>query len=495
MPQMLSIQPAAPQAPQVGSPAKKNQSRFSPHLDNAISGKKQHHQASQKDKSSKSNSSSPDKSSSTDSNNNTSEPQDLHNSKDTANLTEGGVKEDVPPMENGEHTNLTPPSFETKGPSITAPAFSKLQQVESPTSVFQTATPDIGSKTITSGNTPGMHGNQSDPQAVLSDPAVPLSGQPVTAGRQDALINQLQQIINNANETGTVSITRVGNLSQPASADSNIHGVATANFSGNSDISSLNFNELLVADVDGIEKSSGKAGQHLNGIRHDNQHQYYNAKINTVNIAENNQNFQGNRSSDEFSQQNMTSTFQNGPIGAAEPTNTFSQISGLVQETTQPQSDSAKPVILPSGTVVYEEEVIQQMTERLRMSSRQADSRINLKLHPVELGQLKIDLTVKDGAIRANVVAQSQHTLEILEKNISKLKTVLENQGFTIDQISFSAESDSVGEFDLFDQQLFSHNDYTPTPNKDRFSDESDFVLEDSYLGVPEMSTGVNVKI
>jgi flagellar hook-length control protein FliK len=123
------------------------------------------------------------------------------------------------------------------------------------------------------------------------------------------------------------------------------------------------------------------------------------------------------------------------------------------------------------------------------------DSRINIKLHPAELGELKIDLTVKEGAIRANVVAQSQQTVDILEKNIQKLKNMLEQQGYAVEQISLSAQSESVGDFDLFDQQLFGKNDATPSPAKNRMKGDDLFSLEESPPVLPTSDSGVNVKI
>ena len=132
---------------------------------------------------------------------------------------------------------------------------------------------------------------------------------------------------------------------------------------------------------------------------------------------------------------------------------------------------------------------------RFQIAGKQMDSRINLKLNPAELGELKIDISLKEGSIKANVVAQSHQTLEILEKNIPKLKTVLENQGFSVDEISVTTESESVGEFDLFDQQLFNQNDYKPTAQKESRKEEAIFTLDDAEFVTQVDSTGVNVKI
>jgi len=156
---------------------------------------------------------------------------------------------------------------------------------------------------------------------------------------------------------------------------------------------------------------------------------------------------------------------------------------------------AAPMIILPSGTVVHEDEIIRQMTEKFQVSGKHTDSRINIKLHPAELGSLKIDLSVKEGSIRANVVAQSHHTMQILEKNIQKLRAVLENQGFTVDQIAVSAESDSVAGFDLFDRQFFNKNDQPPATPQARRTGKAAFALEDGIHPAWATSSGVNVKI
>jgi len=121
---------------------------------------------------------------------------------------------------------------------------------------------------------------------------------------------------------------------------------------------------------------------------------------------------------------------------------------------------------------------------------------MHIKLHPAELGELKIDLTVKEGSIRANVVAQSQHVQEIIEKNLAKLKAVLEEQGFSVDEILVTSQSDSVGDFNLFDKNLSGGDDHTPQQMKrEPGYSESEFTLEELIVDTPTSTTGVNVKI
>ena len=90
--------------------------------------------------------------------------------------------------------------------------------------------------------------------------------------------------------------------------------------------------------------------------------------------------------------------------------------------------------------MVAEHEVLNQVLQRFHLTNRDQSTRINLKLHPAELGELQIHLSIKEGTIKASVVAQSQHVQEILEKNMAKLKTVLEQQGFVVEDIIVSAQ-------------------------------------------------------
>ena len=501
MPQMLAIQPVVPKAPPPSSPGNKEQSQFSPHLENAISSKKAQQQAAH-DKDVRKMSSSTEENVSPDGNSQSLEVQEAEGN-DIA-----GIK-DLPetPIKEPEQTNLTLFSPKMAQSQETSSIFTGNQQVESAAHQLDKTATVTGNGPNTSGKIPSAPAILSESPLTLTqpEPAAPNSIKPPLTGKQDALISRLQQIIANSNETGSVSISSAKTTSSPNSLRSNLYGVLPASFQENSESTAvtstratteLNLNGLLVANVDVLEKAGTKQPLHPAGTRMDIQQQYFNAKITTQNPAQDNQHFKENQQGNELFQQPLGSNPQSGPLGAMEQPNTFSQISAIVQDTTAPPANElAKPILLPSGTIVHEEEIIRQLTEKFQVSGKNIDSRINLKLHPAELGELKIDLTVKEGSIRANIVAQSQQTLEILEKNIPKLKALLESQGFSIDQISITAESESVNDFDLFDRQLFGQNDYTPKTPKGSREGQAVFTLEDNKNAAPESNTGVNVTI
>lgn len=490
---MVSIQPVIPQTPPPGAQgpqeqSQKEQSQFSPHLENAISSKTSPQQGADDRHLEK-----------------TSRSNDLNDSTDKKSPSQEATGAEA--IEKEKNPAATGLAYFLEGTSRTIPAtsiFFHSQQVASRASRLQNASAVIDHRADNSRTPPGLAAIQAGLSSMTTEESEVLSFiKPGVANKQDALLKQLQQIIDSANETGSVSLTKVADISSPHGLRNTIHGLSTALFvvtaepvtaSPTRETDDLTLSSLLFAD--GIEKTAGKPTQNWTGTRHDMQQHYFNARNTAQNPAENKQSFQDNQQGEEFSRHTLSSSPQSVTLAATEPANTFSQVAATVPPgTAPPASEAPKPILFPPGAIVHEEEVIRQLSERFQISSRHMDSRINIKLHPAELGELKIDLTVKEGCIRAHVVAQSQHTLEILEKNIQKLKTMLEQQGFSIEQISLAAESESVGDFDLFDRQLFGKNDSPRTTAKGHREVQATFPLEDQEIAATASNTGVNVKI
>jgi len=304
--------------------------------------------------------------------------------------------------------------------------------------------------------------------------------------QQDKILSQLQQIIDNSSETSRVTITQTSsftgtysNVSSSARADlqpqyqSHVFAdLASQNSSTTLTVSSYVTQEELILNASAADDNP----QDLAGVRINTKQQFYDAKlgepVNTGNDKSNHSNTNNNPSEDgdtleQFGQQLSSSQQVTSSSTSGEQTNTFSQAVSTAQslETSTP-AQLAKPVIPVPTNLVHEQEILQQLMDKFQVNFRKPETSLNIRLHPAELGELKIDLTVKEGSIRANVLAQSQHVQEILEKNLPRLKTILEEQGFTVDAITVAAESDSVAEFDLFDSHLFSRQNNTAAPQK-----------------------------
>ena len=159
---------------------------------------------------------------------------------------------------------------------------------------------------------------------------------------------------------------------------------------------------------------------------------------------------------------------------------------------TTAQNTASASHTLPSGTVVQEHEVLNQFINRFQITSRNMESRINIRLNPEELGEIKLDITVKEGSIRANVFAQNEATRAIVEKNLSRLKSILEDQGFTVEEIAVFAEIKTQAEFGLFGEE-FSDQSNTDSSNPSR--NKTSFRGGNSAEQTEQDAPGVNLAV
>ncbi|GAB6098893.1 hypothetical protein JCM16358_07720 [Halanaerocella petrolearia] len=89
--------------------------------------------------------------------------------------------------------------------------------------------------------------------------------------------------------------------------------------------------------------------------------------------------------------------------------------------------------------------ILQQITDKTNVFANKVGEKINLQLQPESLGKLQIQLGVKDGAMTAKILAESSNVKELLDGNLAKLKTALEQKGLQIEQIDL-AVGDEGGE-------------------------------------------------
>lgn len=306
------------------------------------------------------------------------------------------------------------------------------------------------------------------------------TSQPSRFSENNTILQQLHLIINNSNETGTVSIEGTVNkytLHAPGEADPKLSGFV--------------FNQ-----VHETEKIIDKPSLKNPTLRQDINGQYIEAKMNAREQGNNGSNTETGSQQSSSNSEQLSSSSPLNQAAVPEQSGSYQQISTLMQEIQNNQvPNSAKPITLPSSTVVYEEDVIQQLLERFQISRKPNDTRISLKLHPAELGELKIDITVKEGSIKAHVIAQSQHVQEMIERNTLKLRNALEDQGFAIEELLVTSESDSVTDFNLFEQNLSHQNNFTSPATETKNRDGFNSILEDAVEDFTVTSTGVNIKV
>lgn len=198
---------------------------------------------------------------------------------------------------------------------------------------------------------------------------------------------------------------------------------------------------------------------------------------------------QGQNNQGMGSQSSQTST-------SADPqTGIFSVAAKAGSSQTPLAAANPTTVQLPSGNTVYENEVVNQFIDKFQLTNRQFESRVNLKLHPAELGELQIEMTLKDGSIKASVVAQSAVVQDIVERNLAKLRTILEDQGLKVEQIAVTTDNDTVADFSFLNQQFHNQDHQSGSPSGSSYKSAA-FLPADEPAAVeyaPE--GGVNVTV
>ena len=90
---------------------------------------------------------------------------------------------------------------------------------------------------------------------------------------------------------------------------------------------------------------------------------------------------------------------------------------------------------------VSDSQIFDQVVTHLSGSSKGEAGRMVLRLHPAELGALRIELMVEGDRVRANLHAQSQQVQEVLERNMGQLRSALAEQGLKIDHFQVSSDT------------------------------------------------------
>lgn len=101
---------------------------------------------------------------------------------------------------------------------------------------------------------------------------------------------------------------------------------------------------------------------------------------------------------------------------------------------------------LSGGQTIPESQIFDQVVTRLAGSFNGQSGRMVLRLHPAELGALKLDLKIEGDRVQANLQAQTQQVQEVLERNLPQLRSALAEQGLKVDQFQVNVEQRQAGE-------------------------------------------------
>lgn len=188
--------------------------------------------------------------------------------------------------------------------------------------------------------------------------------------------------------------------------------------------------------------------------------------------------------------------------GASAPaTGDFSR---LIHLQNQPQAtpsagqfpNSSGNVQLPSGQAVSENHILNQVVGQISIGKNHGPSSISIKLHPKELGQIRLDLTVDQTKVKAHLIAQNQQVQDVLERHLPALRSALQQQGLQLDHLQVSVDSRQAGSNMFFQQQqqqqqnssAFQPRHWTPAAGFSGSSSVSEEVASASARGTGGLS-------
>ncbi len=319
------------------------------------------------------------------------------------------------------------------------------------------------------------------------------------------LLQQIQQLLNEGKNKGPIVITNttqqvtaaqaqideLQKLSSPALLSTK-NGVIQAQ---------QTVPALEIEEVKGIEPNKSVK---LEGNRQDITGQYISAKMGDANSKENTSGGQSQQSGSEQhtageQNKNVTQPAPGVVSFSLSSTNTEESIPGLHSNLTPttPGQVSVEGKFAPGAQVtIPEHEIVNHLVQRFNVNPRLQTSKLTMQLHPAELGALKVDILVKEGSIKANIVAQSQQVLETLEKNMPRLRAALEDQGFSIDSFEITMDNDGGRQQELFHENFTSQEqEFSFTKSSAKETESFGLVLDniDESVSSSTDNTGINV--
>ncbi len=125
----------------------------------------------------------------------------------------------------------------------------------------------------------------------------------------------------------------------------------------------------------------------------------------------------------------------------------------LTTSTTSTAAPDSSLYRLSSGTTVPDGTVVDQMIAHFSINKRLETGSVNLRLHPQELGELRMEITVEQDNVKAHIVAQSPHAQEMIDRHLPKLREALEQQGLHLGQVEVTVASNDNAAGERFQEQ------------------------------------------
>ncbi len=103
---------------------------------------------------------------------------------------------------------------------------------------------------------------------------------------------------------------------------------------------------------------------------------------------------------------------------------------------------TAPSLHLSNGVEIPASHIINQVAGHFSGQRHLESGTVNLRLHPAELGELRMEIKVEQDNIRAHIVAQNPQVQELLEHHLPRLRQALNQQGLNLEQMQVTLATD-----------------------------------------------------
>ncbi|NTV85066.1 MAG: flagellar hook-length control protein FliK, partial [Bacteroidales bacterium] len=106
------------------------------------------------------------------------------------------------------------------------------------------------------------------------------------------------------------------------------------------------------------------------------------------------------------------------------------------------QAATGQPMATEGGGNVSSEQILDQVRSRLAEHRIDPDNgQVTLRLHPQELGELKISVRMDDQRLRVEIVAENRTVKDALMQNIASLKVALARLNLEVKRFNVTTAS------------------------------------------------------
>ena len=107
-------------------------------------------------------------------------------------------------------------------------------------------------------------------------------------------------------------------------------------------------------------------------------------------------------------------------------------------------SQAARPFVhIPNMNHGLQQQSFTQLSQGVLQGLRNQEHHLVLKLYPKELGEVKVEMTVRDNQVAVSFAMENSRVKEVMESNLEQFKENMEKQGFTMGECMVSLNRDN----------------------------------------------------